>query len=91
MPFIIDAFIIDTTIPNPGWADVNAFTEIIAIVGHNTWDLIQAKKKLKVDWVEIEYPRQFRRAFQRLVLTSKIHKEYFFVFLLILKRTKSGF
>ena len=54
MPGIIDAFIINTTIPNPGWADVNAFTEIIAIVGHKTWDLIQAKKKLKVDWVKIE-------------------------------------
>ena len=47
MPGIIDAFIIDTTISNPGWADINAFNEIIAIVGHKTWDLVQAKKNLK--------------------------------------------
>ena len=50
MPGIIDAFLIDTSHPNPSWADVNAFNKIIAIVGEKTWDLIQAKKKLKVVW-----------------------------------------
>ena len=54
MPGIIDVFLIDTSLPNPGWADVNAFNEIIAIVGKRTWDLIQAKKKLKVDWDMID-------------------------------------
>ena len=32
MEGIQDAFIVDTTIPEPGWADVNAFNQLIAIV-----------------------------------------------------------
>jgi len=54
MPGIIDAFLIDTSSPNPSWAEVNAFNEIIAIVGERTWDLLKAKKKLKVDWVTFD-------------------------------------
>ena len=54
MPGIVDAFLIDTSLPNSSWADVNAFNEIIAIVGKKTWDLIQAKKKLKVNWVKVD-------------------------------------
>ena len=54
MPGIIDAFLIDTSLPNSSWADVNAFNEIIAIVGKKTWNLIQAKKKLKVNWVKVD-------------------------------------
>ena len=54
MPGVIDAFVIDTSTPNPSWAEVNAFKEIIAIVGNKTWDLMQAKKKLKVNWVKID-------------------------------------
>lgn len=50
MAGVKDAFIIDTTIPEPAWADVNAFNHLIAIVGDTTWQLIQAKKALKVDW-----------------------------------------
>ena len=54
MPGIIDVFVIDTSLPNPGWADVNAFNEIIAIIGKQTWNLIQAKKRLEVNWVKID-------------------------------------
>jgi len=54
MPGIIDAFLIDTSTPNSSWAEVNAFNEIIAIVGKKTWNLIQAKKKLKVNWVKVD-------------------------------------
>ncbi len=54
MPGVIDAFVIDTSTPNPSWAEVNAFKEIIAIVGNKTWDVMQAKKKLKVNWVKID-------------------------------------
>ncbi|GAB5530910.1 MAG: xanthine dehydrogenase family protein molybdopterin-binding subunit [Roseivirga sp.] len=50
MPGVKDAFIIDTAVPNPVWADVNAFKNLIAIVGDTTWQLMQAKKALKVDW-----------------------------------------
>ena len=54
MPGIVDAFLINTSLPNSSWADVNAFNEIIAIVGKKTWNLIQAKKKLKVNWVKVD-------------------------------------
>ncbi len=30
--------------------DTNAFPEIVAIVGNSTWEVMQAKKKLKVTW-----------------------------------------
>ena len=33
-----------------GGFDTNAFPEIVAIVGRSTWEVIQAKKKLKVEW-----------------------------------------
>lgn len=50
MAGVKDAFIVDTTIKEPAWSDVNAFTQLIAIVGDTTWQLMQAKKALKVDW-----------------------------------------
>ena len=50
MAGVSDAFIIDTTISEPTWSDVNAFPQLIAIVGESTWQLIQAKKALKADW-----------------------------------------
>lgn len=33
-----------------GGFDVNAFPEIVAIVGNSTWEVMQAKKQLKVEW-----------------------------------------
>ncbi len=50
MAGINDAFIIDTTITEPTWSDVNAFPQLIAIVGDTTWQLMQAKKALKAKW-----------------------------------------
>jgi isoquinoline 1-oxidoreductase beta subunit len=34
-----------------GGFDTNAFPELVAIVGTSTWAVMQAKKKLKVEWV----------------------------------------
>lgn len=50
MPGVKDAFIIDTTTEEPVWAEVNAFNNLIAIVGDSTWQLMKAKKALKVNW-----------------------------------------
>ncbi len=36
-----------------GGFDTNAFPEIVAIVGNSTWEVLQAKKKLKVQWKPI--------------------------------------
>ena len=33
-----------------GGFDTNAFPELVAIVGRSTWEVMQAKKKLKVEW-----------------------------------------
>lgn len=30
--------------------DTNAFAEIVAVVGNSTWEVMQAKKKLKIEW-----------------------------------------
>jgi isoquinoline 1-oxidoreductase subunit beta len=30
--------------------DTNAFPEVVAIVGNSTWEVMQAKKVLKIDW-----------------------------------------
>jgi isoquinoline 1-oxidoreductase beta subunit len=33
-----------------GGFDTNAFPEIVAVVGNSTWEVLQAKRKLKVEW-----------------------------------------
>ncbi len=38
---------------NKGGFDTNAFAEIVAVVGNSTWEVMQAKKKLKVEWKPI--------------------------------------
>ncbi|MBB4079802.1 isoquinoline 1-oxidoreductase beta subunit [Lewinella aquimaris] len=32
------------------WSDVNAFPQLVAVVGNNTWRVLQAKKALKIEW-----------------------------------------
>lgn len=53
MPGIKDAFVIDTSFEEPQWSDVNAFNQLVAIVGESTWQLIQAKKVLKANWERV--------------------------------------
>lgn len=50
MSGIKDAFIIDTSYEDEGRFDVNAFNQLIAIVGDSTWKLMKAKKALKANW-----------------------------------------
>ncbi|MEM6379705.1 MAG: molybdopterin cofactor-binding domain-containing protein, partial [Bacteroidota bacterium] len=51
MPGIVDAFTVNS---DPGeernWSDTNAFPELVAIVGNSTWEVMQAKKALQVEW-----------------------------------------
>ncbi len=37
-----------------GSFDTNAFPEIVAVVGNSTWEVMQAKKKLKIEWQTAE-------------------------------------
>ncbi len=52
MPGIKDIFTINNYKDGfeKGGFDTNAFPEIIAIVGNSTWEVMQAKKKLKIEW-----------------------------------------
>ncbi|RMG20522.1 MAG: xanthine dehydrogenase family protein molybdopterin-binding subunit [Bacteroidetes bacterium] len=36
------------------WSDVNAFPELVAVVGNSTWEVMKAKKALKVEWEAAE-------------------------------------
>ena len=37
------------------WSDVNAFPELVAVVGETTWQVLKAKKALTVEW-EVDTP-----------------------------------
>jgi isoquinoline 1-oxidoreductase beta subunit len=35
---------------NPQWTDVNAYPELVVVVGNSTWQVLKAKKALDVEW-----------------------------------------
>jgi len=35
---------------NPQWSDVNAYPELAVVVGESTWQVLKAKKALKIEW-----------------------------------------
>ncbi len=52
MPGIKDVFTI-TTLPEGverQWSDVNAFPELVVVLGNSTWEVMKAKKALKIEW-----------------------------------------
>ena len=55
MPGIVDVFKIKTLEDSftRGYFDTNAFTDLVAIVGKTTWEVMNAKKQLNVDWEPI--------------------------------------
>ncbi|WP_420316124.1 molybdopterin cofactor-binding domain-containing protein [Ekhidna sp.] len=50
MPGIKDVIVVNTEPKEKQWSDTNAFTELIAVVGESTWQVMKAKKALKVEW-----------------------------------------
>jgi isoquinoline 1-oxidoreductase beta subunit len=50
MPGIRDVFTINAAPDEPQWSDVNAFPELVVVVGETTWQVMQAKKALNVEW-----------------------------------------
>jgi CO/xanthine dehydrogenase Mo-binding subunit len=50
MSGVNDAFIIDTTIEEPSWADEKGYLQLIAIVGESTWQLLKAKRAIRANW-----------------------------------------
>lgn len=52
MPGITDVFTIDSYPEDmeKEWSDVAAFSKLVIVVGETTWQVMQAKKELKVEW-----------------------------------------
>lgn len=50
MPGIRKVITINTSPKEAQWSDTNAFNELVAVVGETTWQVMKAKKALKVDW-----------------------------------------
>jgi len=53
MSGIKDIIKINALPPEKQWSDTNVFTDLVAIVGNTTWEVLQAKKALKVEWETI--------------------------------------
>tara|TARA_Y100000590_G_scaffold184313_2_gene209968 strand:+ start:2249 stop:4450 length:2202 start_codon:yes stop_codon:yes gene_type:complete len=53
MKGIHDAFIVDSTYSKKKWNGTNAFPQLIAILGKTTWQVINAKKMLRVNWENV--------------------------------------
>ncbi|MEM6734898.1 MAG: molybdopterin cofactor-binding domain-containing protein, partial [Bacteroidota bacterium] len=53
MPGVRDAFLVNTEVKEKQWSDVNAFHDLIAIVGESTWQVMKAKKALRANWEKI--------------------------------------
>ncbi len=48
--------------------DTTTFNEVVAVVGNSTWEVMQAKKALKIDWQPIESYTQNRNMLGRKVV-----------------------
>ena len=49
------------------WSDVNAFPELVAVIGDNTWRVLQAKQALQIEWETVTAPESSAEQQQRLV------------------------
>ncbi len=56
MPGIKDVFTMDSYTDEyaKSWSDVSAFTNLVVVVGNSTWEVMQAKNALKLQWEEFE-------------------------------------
>lgn len=55
------------------WSDVNAFPNLVAIVGESTWQVMKAKKAIKVEWEKVSDPEN--SAGHRTALEAMIKKQ----------------
>ncbi|MTB49592.1 xanthine dehydrogenase family protein molybdopterin-binding subunit [Lewinella sp. W8] len=56
------------------WSDVNAFPQLVAVVGNSTWQVMQAKQALEVEWEETsaaESTAQHRATLEELIENGK--------------------
>lgn len=67
MPGIKDAFVFESYKQGEErqWSDVAAFTDLIAIVGDSTWQVLTAKKSIEAEWENIKAAKEKRPMFGR--------------------------
>jgi isoquinoline 1-oxidoreductase beta subunit len=75
MPGIKDVFTIDTYPEGTEkqWSDVNAFPKLVVVVGNTYWQVLQAKKALKVEWQrtsKAESTVDYRDALNKLMVKA---------------------
>lgn len=44
------------------WSDTSAFTELVAVVGNTTWEVMNAKKALKLEWEAFDAHEELEEA-----------------------------
>ena len=56
MPGIKDVFTIQTynNENEKQWSDVSAFNDLVVVVGNSTWEVLNAKKALKLEWEPVD-------------------------------------
>lgn len=71
MPGIKDVFTIKTYEDDypPQWSDVSAFTELAVVVGNTTWEVMNAKKALQLEWEPIQPKKTETDVFGRKLVT----------------------
>lgn len=75
MPGIIDVLLIDSYPEEieKQWSDVSAFPQFVAVVGSTTWDVMEAKKALKIEWEAVtpaENSADHKAALTKLLTTA---------------------
>ncbi|MEL6968712.1 MAG: molybdopterin cofactor-binding domain-containing protein [Bacteroidota bacterium] len=72
MPGIVDVFPIKTYKDDfvKGGFDTNAFPELVAIVGNSTWEVMNAKKAIEVEWKLAEAFSETVHGFQGTVVRN---------------------
>jgi len=53
------------------WCDISAFAELLVVVGNSTWEVMQAKKALKVEWEPIASPGGLENSDDHFVQMAK--------------------
>lgn len=61
MPGIKDVISIDVSGPKDKedekqWSETNAFPQLVAVVGNTTWEVMKAKKAVKIEWETVSAP-----------------------------------
>jgi isoquinoline 1-oxidoreductase beta subunit len=64
---IKDIFTINTFIEEKQWSDVNAFHELVVITGETTWQVMKAKKALKLEWEQETTPENSENHAEKLI------------------------